>query len=62
MLSFIQQGGGGQPMMIDTIKRHEVDRVLNTQNEIVQEARQIRLVWCFSFFPAQVHFFLIFCI
>lgn len=37
-----QQGGGGQPMMIDTIKRHEVERVLNSQNEIVQEARQIR--------------------
>ncbi|WAR11229.1 LMAN1-like protein [Mya arenaria] len=36
-----QQGGGGVPM-IDTIKRHEVDRVLNTQNEIIQEAKQIR--------------------
>ena len=45
-------------MMIDTIKRHEVDRVLNTQNEIVQEARQIRLVWCFLFFsPLKYIFF-----
>ena len=36
------QASGGQPMMIDTIKRHEVDRVLNSQNEIIQEARQLR--------------------
>lgn len=30
--------------MVDTIKRHEVDRVLNSQTEIINEARQIRLV------------------
>ncbi|XP_052217244.1 protein ERGIC-53-like isoform X2 [Dreissena polymorpha] len=41
----VPQGGaqqGGAVPMIDTIKRHEVDRVLNTQNELIQEARQIR--------------------
>ncbi|KAJ8311485.1 hypothetical protein KUTeg_010840 [Tegillarca granosa] len=36
------QQGGGQPLMIDTIKRHEVDRVLNNQNDILQQARDIR--------------------
>ena len=41
-ISLSQASGGQQPLMIDTIKRHEVDRVLNTQGEIIQEARQIR--------------------
>lgn len=35
------QGGGGMPM-IDTIKRHEVDRVMNNQNELLQNARELR--------------------
>ncbi|XP_060600657.1 protein ERGIC-53-like isoform X2 [Ruditapes philippinarum] len=39
-----QQGGGGGYPQIDTIKRHEVERVINTQNDIIQEARQIRQV------------------
>ncbi|XP_006824512.1 protein ERGIC-53-like [Saccoglossus kowalevskii] len=37
-------GGGGTPQMIDTIKRHEVDNVLNTQREISQSVRDIRSI------------------
>ncbi|KAL4216730.1 Protein ERGIC-53 [Mactra antiquata] len=36
------QGGGFDASQIDTIKRHEVDRVINSQNEIIQEAKFIR--------------------
>jgi hypothetical protein len=30
--------------MIDTIKRHEVDRVMNNQNELMQSTREMRYV------------------
>ncbi|KAK3587680.1 hypothetical protein CHS0354_042464 [Potamilus streckersoni] len=35
---------GGQPAMIDTIKRHEVERVFNNHAELLKEARDIRTV------------------
>ncbi|XP_041355326.1 protein ERGIC-53-like [Gigantopelta aegis] len=43
----VQQGGQqqqGQPLMLDTIKRHEVERVLNNQQEVMQQVRDIRHV------------------
>ena len=30
--------------MIDTIKRHEVDRVMNNQNELMQSTREMKYV------------------
>jgi len=53
MLSSIQNGGippaqyvqapGGQPQVVgDTIRRHEVDSILNNQNTILMLAREIR--------------------
>ncbi|XP_076081528.1 protein ERGIC-53-like isoform X1 [Mytilus galloprovincialis] len=37
-----QMGGGGGVPMLDTIKRHEVDRVMNNQNDLMQSAREMR--------------------
>ncbi|KAJ8869064.1 hypothetical protein PR048_030625 [Dryococelus australis] len=49
MLSTVSAGGvavtggqPGQPLAIDTIRRHEVDAVLNNQNVILSTAREIR--------------------
>ncbi|XP_076438963.1 protein ERGIC-53-like [Babylonia areolata] len=41
-----QQAGGGrqQQVYVDTIKRHEVDRVLNNQNDVLQQIRDLRSV------------------
>lgn len=33
---------GSVPQMIDTIRRHEVDAVMQSQNSIIQMAREIR--------------------
>jgi len=38
----ISQGGTGAPVMVDTIRRHEVDAVLNNQREIANTAREIK--------------------
>lgn len=42
----VQQQGqqGQQQVYVDTIKRHEVDRVLNNQNELLQQIRDLRAV------------------
>ncbi|KAK7096012.1 protein ERGIC-53-like isoform X2 [Littorina saxatilis] len=43
----VQQQAGGQqqqPVYSDTIKRHEVDRVLNNQNDLLQQIRDLRTV------------------
>jgi hypothetical protein len=37
-----QQGQGQQQLYMDTIKRHEVDRVLNNQNDLLQQIRDLR--------------------
>lgn len=39
-----QQQQGGQQVYMDTIKRHEVDRVLNNQNDLLQQIRDLRSV------------------
>ena len=36
-----QNQGGGAPM-VDTIQRHEVDKVINNQNDIIYTAREIK--------------------
>lgn len=52
LLSSIQSGGvavppaaqvpGGQPQIVDSIRRHEVDTVINNQNALLMLAREIR--------------------
>lgn len=33
---------GGQPQLVDSIRRHEVDTVINNQNALLMLAREIR--------------------
>ena len=37
-----QGGQAQQQVYVDTIKRHEVDRVLNNQNDLIQHIRDLR--------------------
>ncbi|KAL5019807.1 hypothetical protein ScPMuIL_002699 [Solemya velum] len=36
--------GGGQPVMVDSIKRFEVEQLLNNQKDIMQGSRDVRIV------------------
>nr|XP_022312561.1 protein ERGIC-53-like [Crassostrea virginica] len=40
----VAQGGGAPPLIPDTIKRHEVDQVMNNQMQIMNDARDIKQV------------------
>ena len=55
-------------MYVDTIKRHEVDRVLNNQNDLLQHIRDLRsapvvLGTCCAgqTFPFLFYFLVVFC-
>ncbi|KAK6184877.1 hypothetical protein SNE40_007239 [Patella caerulea] len=39
-----QQGQAQQPLMIDTIQRHEVNQVLNNQNDVISQIRDMRKI------------------
>nr|XP_034322732.1 protein ERGIC-53 [Crassostrea gigas] len=40
----VAQGGAAPPLTMDTIKRHEVDQVMNNQMQIMNDARDIKQV------------------
>ena len=64
----VQGGQAQQQVYVDTIKRHEVDRVLNNQNDIIQHIRDLRsapviLGTCCArqTFPFLFYFLVVFC-